>query len=156
MRKFFTSTLMILTLIMNAAVAQESAVDEGRQMIREARLEIVRSELRLTAEESAAFWPLYTTYRRETDAIQDRYAAMVKAYMRRYENAELSDRYADELMETYFGIKDELLSTQKRYLPRFRGILPGLKVARLFQLENKINAEIDARLAQEVPLMETD
>lgn len=156
MKKLFTTTLMGLALIVTAAIAQESTVEDGRQMIRDARLEIVRSELHLTAEESAAFWPLYTTYRAETDAIQNRYAAMVKAYMRRYENAELTDKYADELMETYFGIKDELLSTQKRYLPKFRGILPGLKVARLFQLENKINAEIDAQLAQAVPLMEAN
>jgi len=156
MRKLFSGTLLALTLIATAVIAQESVVEEGRQMIRDARLEIVRSELHLTAEESAAFWPMYTTYRAETDAIQERYAAMLKAYMRRYENADLSDKYADELMETYFGIKDELLSTQKRYLPKFRGILPGLKVARLFQLENKINADIDAQLAQAVPLMESN
>ncbi len=42
----------------------------------------------------------------------------------------------------------------KKYLPEFRGVLPALKVARLFQLENKINAEIYAQLAVVVPLID--
>ena len=46
-------------------------------MIREARVEIVRAELHLTDAEAAVFCPIYATYREETDANQDRYAAMV-------------------------------------------------------------------------------
>jgi len=145
-----------LTFALSPAVAQEAAneVAEGREMIREARLEIVHAELHLTEEEGARFWPLYDIYRAETDSIQDRYAALIDDYMQRFDKAALTDEYADELMENYFGIKRELLATQEKFLPKFRAVLPGLKVARLFQLENKINAEIDAQLAVAVPLVD--
>ena len=129
-------------------------VQEGRAMMREGRLEIVRSELPLTAQEATEFWPKYAEYRAEVDAIQDRYSDLVADYVGRYNNADLSDHYADDLIDSWFDIKRELLDVQEIYLSEFRKILPALKVARLFQLENKINAEIDAQLAVVVPLID--
>jgi hypothetical protein len=150
-----TSVLTLVLMALSAAfTVSADEVQDGREMIREGRLEMVRSELSLTDAEDSAFWPVYSTYRAETDAIQDRYAAMIKQYMRRYEDADLSDEYADELMASFFGIKRELLDMQEKFLPQFRKVLPALKVARLFQLENKISAEIDAQLALVVPLVD--
>ena len=159
-----TWSLSVLLLLSVAVSAQEShgdgatagSADEGRAMIREARLEIVRSEFTLTADQSAEFWPLYLTYRGKMDAIQDRYGDMVADYLRRYNEANLTDEYADEMMSDYFDIQGELLATQEKYLPKFRSILPGLKVAKLYQLENKINADIDAQLANAIPLIESN
>ena len=149
------ATAFLLSAILLAGpVYANEVVDEGREMIQETRLDIVRSELQLSHEEAEAFWPIYEQYRGETDAIQDRYAAMIKEYMRRYDNADLSNEYADELIETFFSIKRELLDVQEKYLVEIRTVLPALKVARLFQLENKINAEIDERLALIVPLID--
>ena len=123
-------------------------------MIREGRLEAIRSELHFTEDEASAFWPLYGQYRDEMDAIQDRYAAMVKDYLQRYDAADLSNEYADKLLGQFFAIKRERLDVQQEYLQRFREVLPALKVARLFQIENKISAEIDAQLALVVPLVD--
>lgn len=136
------------------AATGEGEVEKGREMIREGRLEIIRAELQVTDDESPAFWPLYAKYRDETDAIQDRYSAMITEYLRRYDAADLNNEYADELIDTFLAIKYELLDVQKKYLPEFRAVLPAMKVARLFQLENKLNAEIDAQLALVVPLVD--
>lgn len=146
--------LLVSALLVAGPVFGNEVVDEGREMIQESRLDIVRSELQLSDEEAEAFWPIYTKYRDETDEIQDRYAAMIQEYMRRYDNADLSNEYADELIETFFGIKRGLLDVQEKYLVEFRKVLPSLKIARLFQLENKINAEIDEQLALIVPLID--
>ena len=133
----------------------QNEVEQGREMIRQGRLEIIRSELPLTEQEAEDFWPRYADYRVEIDAIQDRYADMVGEYVARYENADLSDDYADELIDSWFDIKRELLDVQEIYLSEFRKVLPALKVARLFQLENKINAELDAQLAIVIPLIDS-
>lgn len=135
-------------------VSAQSQIDQGREMIRQGRLDMVRSELVLNKKEAAGFWPIYSMYRTETDGIQDRYAAMVAEYLRRYDQANLTEAYGDELIATFFGIKRELLDVQEKYLPQFRDVLPALKVARLFQLENKINAEIDAQMAPMIPLID--
>lgn len=132
----------------------DRSLQQGRAMIREGRLEAIRSELHFTEAEASAFWPVYGQYRDEMDAIQERYAAMVKDYLQRYDAADLSNEYADRLLAQFFGIKRERLDVQQKYLPRFRAVLPALKVARLFQIEHKISAEIDAQLALVVPLVD--
>lgn len=152
----FLAALFFLPLAAadNHSGAAAPSIEEGRAMMREGRLEIIRSELPLTEKESAEFWPKYAEYRAEIDTIQDRYTDMVAEYVGRYDNADLSDVYADNLIDSWFDIKRELLDVQEIYLSEFRKVLPALKVARLFQLENKINAEIDAQMAVVVPLID--
>lgn len=154
----FAVLLIVLPVTGSAQSGNVSSADQnleqGRTMIREGRLEVIRSELHLTEDEASAFWPIYGQYRDEIDAIQDRYAAMVKDYLRRYDAADLTNDFADELMTTFFNTRRGRLDVQEKYRPRFRAVLPALKVARLFQLEHKISAEIDAQLALVVPLVD--
>jgi len=160
--KYRLILVAILLFGSNVVSAQQSGevaadtdrVEQGRAMIREGRAELIRQELQLTDVEAAGFWPVYEAYRAKSDSVMDRYTSMLKGYLRRYDEGNLSDEYADELIATFFGIKRDLLDVQEAYLEQFRSVLPGLKVARFFQLENKTNAEIDAQLALAVPLID--
>ena len=134
----------------------DDEIAQGRAMVQAGVDEMIREELALTAEEGELFWPAYAAYRSETRALMDRYTAMITEYMRRYESGALSDEYASDLMEAFFGIKQELLDIKRKYLPKFKEALPALKVARFYQLENKIEAEIDVQLASVVPLIESN
>jgi hypothetical protein len=46
------------------------------------------------------------------------------------------------------------MEVRKRYVSEFAKILPMLKVARFYQLENKLAADVEAELALLVPLVE--
>jgi hypothetical protein len=150
------SIFVIFLLLFSAFGSANDEVADGRAMIRAEREETVRTELHMTSDESAKFWPIYSTYRDSHDEIMGRYGAVIADYLRRYDDADLSDEYADELIETYFGIQRELLDVKEEFLPRFREVLSPLKVARFYQLENKMNADIDAGLALVIPLIEAD
>jgi hypothetical protein len=43
---------------------------------------------------------------------------------------------------------------KKRYVKRFQDVLPPKKLARFFQIDNKMDAFINAAIAKEVPLVE--
>lgn len=144
---------------LQAQEANQQADDEiaqGRAMVQAGREQLIRYELSLTDEESEQFWPIYAAYTSDTKAVMDRYTVMITNYVRRYDRGDLSDEYASDLLETFFSIKQELLDIKKNYLAQFNEVLPGLKVARFYQLENKIEAEIDAQLALAVPLIESN
>ncbi len=153
---------LILVVSSGSSFGQESAtegpksdaVTSGRALIREHREKIIHSELHFTEKEAKEFWPVYETYRQKNNVIMDRYANLIAEYMRRYDDADLSNEYADQMIDTYFEIQNDLLQLQEKFLPEFRAILPALKVARFYQLENKINADIDAQLALIVPLVD--
>ena len=153
---------LVLGLMLVGGIGQSEAVSaseddgirQGREMIRAGRADLVRDELQLTAEEATAFWPLYEAFRDDCDEVMDRYTVLVTGYMRRYEAGDLTNEYADRLIDEYFVIQRDRLGVQQAYLDKFRAILPALKVARFYQLENKTNAEIDAQLALVVPLVD--
>lgn len=138
----------------NSTSAMSSEVQRSREMVQEFRTEAIRSEMHLTDQEAAAFWPLYEKYRASNFEIMDRYTAQIAEYMRRYNDADLTNAYADQLIEDHLDIQRSLLKVQEKYLPKFRKILPALKVARFYQLENKLNADVNAQLAISVPLVD--
>lgn len=140
----------------DATTLTESELADARALIQAGRQEVIRQELRLGEEEAAAFWPLYDEYRQEILVDQDRHATLISDYLARYREGNLTDDYADDLIDDYFDIQGDLLRTRKKYVRRFQRILPSLKVALFYQLENKLNADIDAQLALVVPLVEAN
>lgn len=156
MKHALVTALILSTICFAAPVNAVDEVDEGRAMVQAAREEIIRTELSLTGEEAAAFWPVHAAYTAETGEVMDRYTVLITEYVRRYDDGDLSDDYADKLMDDFFAIKRELLDIKVRFLPRFKDVIPPLKVARFYQLENKTDADIDAQLAVAIPLIESE
>ena len=152
--KQLTVFLALVVFFFGLLASANDELADGRAMIQAERQEMVRSELHMTSKETEEFWPVYSAYREKYDGVMRRYGEMIAEYMRRYDDADLSDEYANEMLETYFGIQAELLQVQQEFLPEFRAILPALKIARFYQLENKFNAEINAQLALVVPLVD--
>jgi hypothetical protein len=152
--KQLTGIFALLLFFLSTVASANDELADGRAMIQAERQEMFRAELHMTEEEAEEFWPIYSTYREEYDGIMRRYGEMIADYVRRYDDADLSNEYANEMIETYFGIKEELLQVQQQFLPKFKDALPALKVARFYQLENRFNTEIDAQLATVVPLVD--
>ena len=154
-----TGFAVLLMAVSPLSMAQESAtqaddeVAEGRAMVQAGREQIIRAELPLSDEEAAAFWPVYAEYQSDMSAIMDRYTAMLTEYVGRYNAGDFSDEYADHLLKEFFEIKREMLDVQMAYVPTFKAVVPALKVAQFFQLENKITADIDSQLAIAIPLI---
>ena len=157
----FIATLALLPLTLGFSTAFANEVDaealaEARALLKAGREELVREELYLTESERAAFWPVYAQYRSEIDAIRERQAKIISIYMEAYWDARLGDDLAEKILEVHFLIEKDLLATEKKYVSRFRNVIATAKVTRFYQLENKLDAEIDVALAQLIPLYEAE
>lgn len=159
MKKFpITACMLLFSMFPFTTAAEVGAqsgdnVAEGRAMIRAGFRDIIAMELVFSEPEAKAFWPVYDEYEGEITAIMDRYASLIVTYVDRYDAGDLSDEYAAEVLAEYFSIRKEVLAVREAYIPRFKAVLPMLKVARLYQLENMINAQVDYRLASAIPLI---
>ena len=156
---------LLLTTVMavaNTSAAQstkknlieDERVAEARALMQAGRDEIVAEEMALSESEAERFWPLYRSYRADVMAVQDRYASMIGGYFSAYEAGEISDEYAKKLLEDWLDFRKDLLQVKQQHVRKFRNALPIRKVVRFYQLENKMDAEIDVELARFVPLME--
>lgn len=137
-----------------SAVAQSSQFEQARNELQAGRDQVIREELRLTAGQQAEFWPIYRAYLARLAPLRDRKAQLVQKFVESYEAGRFDDEFAEWLIEENFAIKQAWLSVQKEFAAGFRTVLPAQEVARFYQLENKMDAEVDAQLALAVPLLE--
>ena len=137
-----------------AASAQSSQLEQARNELQAGRDQIIREELRLDAEQRAEFWPIYRAYVARLAPLRDRKAELVRKFVEAYDAGEFDDEFAEWLIEENFAIKEAWLGVQKEFQAGFRTVLPVREVARFYQLENKMDAEVDAQLALAIPLLE--
>jgi hypothetical protein len=136
-----------------AAIAQNATPTQKQLNLQAARAErkaMVGENMNLTPDEAKAFWPLYNAYEGKMDKIEDRHIAEVKSYAKSYKN--LTDADAAKKLDEVIDIMQARLDTQKEFIPQFRKILPGIKVTRFFQIDNKLHALVQCGVAQMVPL----
>jgi Spy/CpxP family protein refolding chaperone len=121
-----------------------------RLQINNERQALVTRGMDLTPGEMQHFWPLYRQYRSETMKVGDRIVALITTYADNYQT--MSDKVADKLLTEFVSIEQERARLKANYLPKFKKVLPPKKVARFYQIENKLDTAILAEVAQAVPL----
>jgi hypothetical protein len=136
------------------ALAQDNPADNMqivREKIRADKKLVVAETMGMTESEAKAFWPVYEAYQRDLAKINDRTIKLIDEYAENY--GAMSGQAAKKLMEEFMAIETERLKIRQSYLPRFRQVLPEMKVLRYYQLENKIQAVVNYELAASIPLV---
>lgn len=136
------------------APTQDDPVAAARALVQAGRDEIIAGEMGLSAAETATFWPVYEAYRKDMKVVRDRYAAMLGRYLKLYDGGDVTDAFARELLDEWLRFEQDRHKIRKDYVRRFEKVLPIRQVVRFYQLEDSMDAEIDAELAVVIPLME--
>jgi hypothetical protein len=150
-----TVIALLLTSLAVSGSAQINIDDEielSRTLIQTQRKAIVSEAMQLTEAQSKVFWPLYREMQAELTTVGDREVALIASYASNY--GALTEERARELIDEWLAIEKARLKVLGKYVKRFRKILPEKVVARYFQLENKLDAVINAELASQIPLVE--
>jgi len=135
-------------------ILEDEDLANARALLQAGRIEIIRDELFMTEDEAAGFWPVYEEYHAEIMIVRDRQTVIVTEFLKGNRAGTLDNEYAEDFTENNFEIRADLLKIQENYVRRFHQILPALKVARFYQLESQMDAQVNARLAIFVPLIE--
>lgn len=111
---------------------------------------LIAENMELTESEAKKFWPVYQQFQDELFLLRMRTFALIKKYAESYEV--LTNEKARQLLDEAMTIESLQLKLRQAYLPKFRKVLPDIKVARYYQMENKINAALMYELARNIPL----
>jgi len=112
---------------------------------------LVAENMQLTEAEAKAFWPVYADYQNELFLLQSRSIKLIKDFAGTYQK--MTDSDAKKLLDEYLTIEGLRLKVRQAYLSKFRKVLPEKKVARYYQIENKILAVLTYELAKQIPLV---
>ena len=142
----------VFIVLSAAAYAQDQQdVEKTRVDILENKKKIIAATLELRGQEDAVFWPLYEEYQNALRPVHDRSSRLIADYLRNYET--LTDEQAKTMLREFLKIEWEQLKLKEAYVKKFSAVLPPKKVARYFQLENKIQSVIDYDLAKKIPVV---
>jgi hypothetical protein len=134
--------------------AAKANLDVLLDALRANRKALVAVNLNLSNEEAAKFWPVYDRYHKELNEIGDRLVRVIQDYSASFHD--LSNDKAMKLVEDYLGVEADRVKLRRSYLDEFAKTLPGRKVARFYQIENKMDAVIRFELASKIPVIEEE
>ena len=143
MKKLFVVLVAIATMFAQDAFAQKpersaeekAAHDAKREQLMQARLELLKTELNLTAEQLVKFEPVYRNYRSEIHKVtaSNKDARMKKENITN-ENAMkvTSARLANNILTS---------TVKQRYLFVFAEVIEPLQVMALYRVDDKVTRE---------------
>ena len=156
--KILTALLISLALSAPLAAQQPLTLNEQRQidiqrkLINDKRNTAIAFNMTFTEEEKDKFWPLYREYRDAMAKVGDKRMEVITEYAVNMNN--MTDSLARRLLDKSIAAEKETIKVKQKYIGKFGRILPETKVVRLMQIENRMDAMVNLKIAEGVPLME--
>ncbi|MHC4842826.1 MAG: hypothetical protein ACYTFM_05550 [Planctomycetota bacterium] len=156
-RNYLIAALSLIVILSFALLiwAEEDGPADDMEILKEAvranKKLVITTNMELTASEAEKFWPVYNEYQSQLEKLFEQRKALVEKYAENYET--MTDDIAIELLDTHFSIEAQRLSLQSVFVPKFKKVLPPIKVVRYFQCENKIAATVFFEVAAQIPLI---
>jgi hypothetical protein len=135
----------------SAEADADQTVQELRTVMQSNRRDLVNQLLNLTPEEHEKFWPVYSQYRADMTRVNNRMFVLIRDFADNFNS--LTDEKAQGLLQEHLSIEDDAHRVKTAYVERFARVLPAKKVARFYQIDNKIDTLLRAELAQDIPLV---
>jgi len=151
---FLIVLVALLAVFIVSSMAQEKPADNMqiiREKIKTDKKLLIAENMNLTESEAKVFWPVYENYQKDLGKLFDKTVKLIENYAANYQT--MTEEAAKELINGYLVIEGERVTLMKSFLPKFRKVLPEKKVARYYQLENKIDAVVNYGLARQIPLV---
>ena len=145
----------VATLLALPTIAQTTEdMQIFAQKIKADKKLVVSINMQLTEDEAKGFWPVYEAYQKDLQGINKRLLGVIKNYADAYNKGPVSDQSAKELINEAIAIEDAEVKLKRSYVSKLEKVIPGMKVARYIQIENKIRAVGKYELAAQIPLVE--
>ena len=129
----------------------EPAIQMLRQEVGKDRRELVKANMLLTNSEAARFWPIYDEYRAEMNKIGDKRVKLITDFAANRDS--MSEDEGLRLLKERVDIEKEKNDLMGDYVKKFNKELSARTTARFFQIDQKLDAAVEAALAAKIPLI---
>jgi hypothetical protein len=143
---------VLVVLAAGAARAQtvKETLEVTRQAVESQRRVLVAGALPLTDAEADAFWPLYDAYEKERRPLDEQANTLLAEFLAAA--ATLTDGQAQAMLDKALKVDEGRLRVRREHMERMAKAIPPRKVARFYQIDNKLDSVVRADLAKQVPL----
>jgi len=114
---------------------------------------LVASNMDLTEAEAKKFWPIYDSYQKDLERINQQLGGTIIEYADAYNNGSVPNDKAEKLLTQALDAEEAEVKLKQSYTDKLEAALSERKVARYIQIENKIRAAVKGALAERIPLV---
>ena len=126
-------------------------VELARSDIRTQKALIIAENIDFTTDEAVEFWPAQRDFETELSKVLDQRYELILKFSRQY--GTMTDAQASELAHKVFDLEAKRTELKRKYFKKFTKVIPALKAARFFQIENQLNLALDLQVAASLPLI---
>jgi len=149
----FGTVIYTLSFGQGSMETHKEEIELTRAAIKVQKKQIVAKNMQLTSVEKDKFWAVYRDYQNKIDSVNDRRTKLITDYADNLKNGSLTDEIALGMLNEFLSYERMRLITKQSFVDKFKEVLPSRKVARFFQIENKMDAIINFDLARQIPLV---
>lgn len=157
MRAVFRKVIMVGMVILGVAVLNSwiAKAQDNRQSaseaIRNQRKIYIEKIMELTPSEEEAFWPLYAEYESGLSKLREKRIELAMNIVQNH--GKISDDEAIAMLKQKLKVDVDELKFKLSYVAKFMQALPGRKVARFYQVENKFDTAAISELYRNIPVI---
>lgn len=152
-RKIIVVGILIFGVaVMNSWVANaQDDFQSASEVIKNQRKIYIEKIMALTPQEKEAFWPLYAEYESGLSKIRGKRIELAMNMVQNH--GILSDAEAIAMLQQKLRIDVDELKFKLSYVAKFMEVLPGRKVARFYQVENRFDTAAISELYRNIPVI---
>ena len=124
------SLILILTSIVSFA-QNGKMMKQKKEQVKSLKVAFITSELDLTPDESAKFWPLYNAFDEKQSEIR---RTKMKSYLDRMDSENfdtVSEKEAATLLSQMESSEEELHQLRKKFISNLKSVIPAIKILKL-------------------------
>lgn len=141
--KKITSLTTILFLAFTVSVfAQGGRFRQKMEQVKSLKVAFITSELNLTSEESAKFWPIYNAFEDKQRALRKE---KINGFRDRHDDSgpdNLSEKEANALLLKMEDNEEEMHQLRKKFILDLKEVLPAAKILKLKKAEEDFNKKL--------------
>ena len=146
----------VVVLMAGSAMAQganDTNMEILKQKVKADKKLLVASNMDLNEAEGKQFWPLYDSYQKELEQLNQKLGKAITEYAEAFNKGPVPNDTAKKVLGEVLNVEEQEVKLKRSYAEKVGKVLPATKAARYIQIENKIRAAVRSELAQRIPLV---
>jgi len=139
------------TTEVSAKPLTDSEIQLARSNVQADKNDIIAHTMQFTQAESTAFWPVYSEYARDQQAIGNDRVQLIKDYAQNYDS--IDGAKAKDMVQRMIAIENKTGQLRESYWPKFEKALGAKRAAKFYQVDNRLTLLVNLQLASEIPLI---
>ena len=134
--------LLIILFLFSIHSFSQTKDKEKREKIRSLKVGFLTTELSLTPDEAAVFWPLYNAFDNKQNEIRSKKTKSLIDKMDNEAFAKMNEKEAFALLAQSESYDDDLFQNRRKFISSLKGVISPIKIIKLKKAEDNFNKKL--------------